>query len=58
MQEAELHLEDLMSADGIWLVSSVRIQARVTAIDGTKLERPDIADELEALITEAVTASA
>lgn len=58
VQEAELHLEDLMSADGIWLVSSVRIQARVTAIDGTKLERPDIADELEALITEAVTASA
>lgn len=56
--EAQLTDEDLRTAAGVWLVSSVRIQARVTAIDGQPMPRPAFADELEALIAEAVTAQA
>lgn len=44
-------------ADGVWLVSSVRLGARVRRIGGTKLSRPDCADEIEALIAEAVTSA-
>lgn len=56
--EEQITKEDLLQAAGVWLVSSVRIQARVTAIDGEPQARPEFADELEALITEAVTAEA
>lgn len=53
--EEVLTVDDLKAADGVWLVSSVRIHARVTEIDGTPQSRPDQADEVEALIVEAAT---
>lgn len=51
-----LTVSDLSAADGVWLVSSVRIHARVTELDGTTLPRPDTADEVEALAVAAATA--
>lgn len=51
-----LTVADLRAADGVWLVSSVRIHARVTELDGVTLPRPDVAAEVEALAVEAATA--
>ncbi|WP_277102280.1 aminodeoxychorismate lyase [Corynebacterium vitaeruminis] len=52
----ELRREDLLRADSVWLVSSVRIAARVRRIDDVKLERPDNEDEIRALIMGALGA--
>lgn len=52
----ELTREDLLRADSVWLVSSVRIAARVRRIDDAKLERPDNEDEIRALIMGALGA--
>lgn len=41
-------------ADSVWLVSSVRMAARVRRINDTKLRRPDNAAEIEALIAQAI----
>lgn len=51
--EAPLTVGDLRNADGVWLLSSVRRYARVTALDGTPLDRPVCADEIENLATRA-----
>lgn len=48
-----LTVADLRDADGVWLVSSVRIHARVTEMDGAALARPASADEVEQLAVEA-----
>jgi 4-amino-4-deoxychorismate lyase len=55
-EERELTVDDLLTASGVWLVSSVRRYARVTALDGTPLARPERADEIEALATAAAGA--
>lgn len=54
-EERVLRVEDLTAAVGVWLVSSVRVQARVTELDGTQLPRPEVADEVEKMAWEAVT---
>lgn len=54
-EERVLRVEDLTAAAGVWLVSSVRVQARVTELDGTQLPRPAVADEVEKMAWEAVT---
>lgn len=54
-EQKEMRVEDLLDADGVWLLSSVRVQARVTSIDGHAMERPECADEIEAMAREAVT---
>lgn len=54
-RQQKLSVADLRDSDGVWLVSSVRIQARVTQLDGADLPRPECADEVEALMTRAVT---
>ena len=54
-EERVLRVEDLTAAAGVWLVSSVRVQARVTELDGTQLPRPEVADEVEKMAWEAVT---
>lgn len=51
--EAPLTVTDLMDAEGVWLLSSVRRYARVTALDGAPLVRPACADEIEDLATRA-----
>lgn len=50
-----LSVQDLIDSDGVWLVSSVRVQARVTELDGHEMPRPDCADEIEQMVWEAVT---
>lgn len=52
-REEPLSVADLTAADGVWLLSSVRRYARVTALDGVPLVRPDCADEIEDLATRA-----
>lgn len=54
-EERVLRVEDLLNAAGVWLVSSVRVQARVIQLDGVSLPRPEVADEVEAMAWEAVT---
>ena len=49
-----LTVDELVQSDGVWLVSSVRVQARVTAIDGQEMPRPEAADEIENLMRLAV----
>ncbi|MEY8565947.1 aminodeoxychorismate lyase [Corynebacterium sp.] len=55
-EEKPLTVADLRAADGVWLVSSVRVHARVTEMDGVAMPRPDVAAEVEALAVEAATA--
>lgn len=50
-----LSVQDLLDADGVWLVSSVRGYARVTQIDGQDVSRPDNAEDIQAMMWEAVT---
>lgn len=41
---------DLILADGLWLLSSVTLAARVHTLDGLSLRVPEIADELSSLV--------
>ena len=50
-----LTVADLLACDGAWLVSSVRVHARITAVDGQEMPRPACADAVEALVWEAVS---
>lgn len=50
----ELSVPELKQMDGVWLVSSVRVQARVTSIDGEQMPRPECAEEIEQMAWEAV----
>ncbi|MCH6197797.1 aminodeoxychorismate lyase [Corynebacterium mastitidis] len=54
----DLTVADLRAAQSVWLVSSVRLAARVTSLDGAALPDPGRGHEREvrALIEEAVTA--
>ncbi|WP_342318368.1 aminodeoxychorismate lyase [Corynebacterium mayonis] len=45
-----LFVEDLFSAESVWLLSSTRRGVRVTAIDGTTLPTPDNAEDIAMLI--------
>lgn len=53
-EKRELTVDDLLGADSVWLVSSVRIATRVTRLDGRKLLKPDNEDQITALITKAL----
>ena len=53
-EERRLTLDDLKAADGVWLVSSVRVAARVLSLDGFEFDRPDTADEVQEIAAEAV----
>lgn len=46
-------INDLQHSDGVWLLSSVRVHARVTELDGVELARPAVADEFEAMAWQA-----
>lgn len=45
---------DLIAADGVWLLSSVTLAARVHTLDGLELPVPEIAEELSRLVDLAV----
>ena len=49
-----LTVEYLEKADSVWLVSSVRVAARVTRLNGKKLKAPDNVDVIRDLIDNAL----
>ncbi|NLU82352.1 aminodeoxychorismate lyase [Rhodococcus sp. HNM0569] len=51
---AALRPADLITADGVWLVSSITLAARVRELDGLALREPDIAADFAELIDAAV----
>lgn len=50
-----LTVADLLACDGAWLVSSVRVHAHITSIDGQSMPRPACADVIEAMLWKAVS---
>ncbi|WP_291314089.1 aminodeoxychorismate lyase [Corynebacterium sp. UBA2622] len=52
-----LHVDDLATAESVWLVSSVRRGVRVTAVDGTPLPAPGNEKEIAGLIDAALAAA-
>ena len=53
-REKDLGVRDLLTAESVWLVSSVRMAVRVTELDGTVLPAPDNEDEIRGLVTDAL----
>ncbi len=53
-REKELYLDDLLRAESVWLVSSVRMGVRVTALDDQPLSAPSNEDEIRRLISDAM----
>jgi 4-amino-4-deoxychorismate lyase len=45
-----LHIDDLRSADGVWLASSARLLAPVVSIDGARVSDAGLTAELHALL--------
>ncbi|PFG28068.1 aminodeoxychorismate lyase [Corynebacterium renale] len=56
VKEKTIYLSDLYNAESVWLVSSVRMGARVTRLNDTVLPEPDNAAEIQELITKALQA--
>lgn len=50
----QITVPELQQCDGVWLLSSVRVHARVTELDGVEMPRPALADEVEALVAESL----
>lgn len=50
----DMTVDRLRDAESVWLVSSVRVATRVTAIDGKKLPAPDNEAEVRELINQAL----
>lgn len=55
-ERGHLYPTDLVAADGVWLVSSVTLAARVTAMNGVALGTRGRADEVRAMVDAAVEA--
>ncbi|TPG32046.1 aminodeoxychorismate lyase [Mycobacterium hodleri] len=53
-EERLLRVTDLVAAQGIWLMSSVTLAARVHTLDGEQLPPADMSVEMAALVDEAV----
>jgi 4-amino-4-deoxychorismate lyase len=53
-ETSALRPADLIAADGVWLLSSVTLAARVHTLDGLSLPEPDVAEELSGLVDLAV----
>jgi 4-amino-4-deoxychorismate lyase len=49
-----ISIADLKAAQGVWLLSSVTLAARVHTLDGARLEPSPIAEEFASLVDEAV----
>jgi 4-amino-4-deoxychorismate lyase len=49
-----LEVADLQNADGLWMMSSVALGARVHTLDGRSLATPAIADEIAEMVDVAV----
>lgn len=53
-EERPLRVEDLSAAQGVWLLSSVTLAARVHTLDGQRLPMANAAVEVTALVDDAV----
>jgi 4-amino-4-deoxychorismate lyase len=53
--ERPLRVADLVAAQGVWLLSSVTLAARVHTLDGHDLQAPSSAVDMASLVDEAVT---
>lgn len=51
-----LRTADLIAADGVWLLSSITLAARVTELNGYTMPVPVRADEISALVDRAISA--
>ena len=49
-----LRLADLFDAQGVWLVSSITLAARVHTLDGRLLSPTPLADEIAELVDAAI----
>ncbi|HVQ49309.1 MAG TPA: aminodeoxychorismate lyase, partial [Mycobacterium sp.] len=49
-----LRYADLVAAQGVWLVSSITLAARVHTLDGKVLRHAALADELAELVDAAI----
>lgn len=56
VKEKPIYLSELYKAESVWLVSSVRMGARVTRLNDTVLPEPKNASEIQDLITQALQA--
>lgn len=57
-REEPIAAAELLRADGVWLVSSVRLIARIHTLDGAQLPDPGLTGQFEGLLREAVTSVA
>jgi 4-amino-4-deoxychorismate lyase len=56
VREARMTPSDILSADGVWLLSSLTLAARVTSVDGTRLPVPsDGAPDVLNLVSRAIS---
>ncbi|MGV8872073.1 MAG: aminodeoxychorismate lyase [Rhodococcus sp. (in: high G+C Gram-positive bacteria)] len=53
-EHGHVYPADLIAADGVWLVSSVTLAARVTAMNGVVLGRPSRGEQVRAMVDRAV----
>ncbi|MDJ0392611.1 aminodeoxychorismate lyase [Rhodococcus sp. G-MC3] len=53
-ERSDVFPADLIAADGVWLISSITLAARVVSLNGVVLGTPDIADDITALVDLAV----
>ncbi|RRQ26680.1 aminodeoxychorismate lyase [Rhodococcus sp. Eu-32] len=53
-ERADVYPADLVAADGVWLVSSITLAARVVTLNGVKLGVPEIAEDVRSMVDTAV----
>ncbi len=57
-REEPIAATELTRADGVWLVSSIRLVARIHTLDGVSLPDPGLTGEFEGMVREAVSSIA
>lgn len=53
-ERSDVYPADLIAADGVWLISSITLAARVITLNGVVLGTPDIAAEVASMVDLAV----
>ncbi|AYJ48517.1 aminodeoxychorismate lyase [Rhodococcus sp. P1Y] len=53
-ERSDVFPADLIAADGVWLISSITLAARVVSLNGVVLPVPSIADDVRSMVDTAV----
>ncbi|MGB3370052.1 MAG: aminotransferase class IV, partial [Rhodococcus sp. (in: high G+C Gram-positive bacteria)] len=53
-ERSDVFPADLIAADGVWLISSITLAARVVSLNGVVLGTPAVADEVRSMVDVAV----